>query len=91
MSITAMTDNSNDHAALVAMETRLRLLEDATLTQKHEITTLKEKNKILATDFDKFQERIRSGWAKVIWMMGGSIMAAFMTWVMKGGLNNVTN
>lgn len=89
-----MTDNSNNSTnqqlAMQALETRLRLLEEMTIGQKHEITALNKTNERLESEFTKFQDRIRSGWGKVLWMIGGSIIAAFMTWIMRGGLHNVS-
>lgn len=71
------------------MEQRVRDLEMDVMRQKYEIDSLERSLVKLDTEVTKSREAIRNNWAKVLWLGGGGLLSAIVTWLLKGGLNSV--
>lgn len=59
------------------IEERLRHLEQNVARDAILIGNLKEE-----------QDRMRQGWSRVIWIVGGGILSALVAFITKGGLAN---
>ena len=71
------------------LEERLRLMELDAVSCKQKLENLEKGLLAQEADFRSYEERIRSGWSKFIWILGGSIVSGIAGWIMKGGLNHV--
>lgn len=57
------------------LESRVRELEMKLVSQEQQVNVLQ-----------KEQDRLRTGWNRVAWAVGGSFLAALSAFVIKGGL-----
>ena len=66
------TMSSNDE-----LESRLRELEVQIA-----------KDKVMLDNVLKEQDRLRTGWNRIAWIIGGAVLSAIVTFIVKGGLVN---
>jgi len=86
--MTRETDSSRDNEK--RLEDRLIELERWQRVQETHTAVFAEQMKTMNTRFDKIDddlESIKSATWKVVWVIGGSFLAAAVTWVVNGGLS----
>jgi flagellar motor switch protein FliM len=73
-------------AATAILEARLREQEHKNIKQEQEIEYLKKHLEKLEVEFVKNLENVRSSWSKFTWLVGGVVVSAIITWIIRGGL-----
>ena len=85
--------NHNDiqhlESRVLLIEKLVRKLELETVRQEHVIETLEKEISTNDVDFKAYQTRIRNNWSKFLWIIGGATLSGIVSWILKGGLNNV--
>ena len=86
--ITSMSGDIKDlKNKLDTMDVKLRDLEIINVQKTAEITALRVIVEENTAAMKEERERVRTGWNRFFWIIGGAFLTTFVAWVFRGGLN----
>lgn len=82
-----MNDTTKENTALsLDNSNRVRQLELENVRILGQMQALQSKLDDVNKAQKEFEDRNRAGWNRLIWLLGGGLVSAVMTWILKGGL-----